>query len=100
VFAQSSGINSAGGGPAGGRTAASAEITLRAFQNSYPDKVENVSFIDNDWTITAKGVTYYWAGGRLLPKELLENMESYSPHMFYTIPAKPAPPESFTPEYI
>ena len=90
IYAQASGAGAAHGG----------ELTLRAFQKAYPDKISGVAFTGNDWTITVGRETFYWAGGRLLPKELLDKIDSYSPHMFYTIPAKPASPESLSPEYI
>jgi len=76
------------------------ELALRAFQKSFPDKISAVSFIDNDWTITAGGVTFFWAGGRLLPRAEKDKTDSYSPHFFYIIPANPMPPESYPPQYI
>jgi hypothetical protein len=88
VFAQNPGR------PAGG------EMTLRAFQNSYPEKINGIAFIDNDWTITVKGETFFWAGGRLLPGAEKDNVDSYSPYMFYRVPARPTPPETYPPEYI
>lgn len=78
----------------------SSELTLRAFERAYPGKISGVAFIENDWTITAGGEIFYWAEGRLLPKALLSSSDSYSPHMFYTVPEKPIPPESYTPERI
>jgi hypothetical protein len=76
------------------------ELALRAFQKSFPDKVSAVTFIDNDWTITVESEIFYWAGGRLLPREEKDKTDSYSPHFFYIIPASPAPPESYPPQYI
>jgi hypothetical protein len=76
------------------------ELALRAFQKSFPDKISAVAFIDNDWTITAGGETFFWAGGRLLPRAEKDKTDSYSPHSFYIIPASPAPPESYPPQFI
>jgi len=97
VFAQSSG---ASGTPSGGRTAANGEIVLRAFQMSFPEKISNVSFLNNDWTITVDGEIFYWAGGRLLPAALKDNIDNYIPHMFYPVPARPVSPSSLSPEQI
>jgi len=82
-----------------GRTA-SGEMVLRAFRKCFPEKTGAVSFIDNDWTITAGGVTFYWAGGRLLPEAEKGNADSYGPHFFYVIPDKATPPEDFPPRYV
>jgi hypothetical protein len=76
------------------------ELVLRSFQKSFPDRIGAVAFIDNDWTITAGDETFFWAGGRLLPKAEKDKTDSYSPHFFYVIPARPASPDSYPPQYI
>ncbi|MCL2761801.1 MAG: M15 family metallopeptidase [Treponema sp.] len=83
----------------GGRNV-NGELVLRALQKSFPHKIDAVSFIDNDWTISAGGETFFWAGGRLLPKAEKDNVDSYSPHMFYMIAPKLASPDTFPPQYI
>ena len=62
------------------------EIFLRALQNSYPDKVGEVAFVDGDWTITAGGQTFFWAEGRLLPETQRKNAESFDFYDFYYYP--------------
>ena len=79
---------------------ANGELVLQAFQTCFPDKISEVAFIDNDWTITAGGATFYWAGGRLLPRAEKDNTDSYGPHFFYIVPARVSPPESYPPQYI
>jgi len=79
---------------------ANGELVLRAFQTCFPDKTGEVAFIDNDWTISAGGEIFYWAGGRLLPGAEKDNIDSWGPHFFYVIPAKVAAPESYPPQYI
>jgi hypothetical protein len=59
-----------------------------------------VSFVDNDWTIIAGGETFFWAGGRMLPKADKDKTDSYSPYMFYMVPDKPSPPDMYPPQYI
>jgi hypothetical protein len=79
---------------------ANGEMVLRAIQKSFSDKTGDVAFIDNDWTIKAGGETFFWAGGRLLPRAEKDSIDNYSPHGFYIIPAKPASPASYPPQYI
>jgi len=79
---------------------ANGELVLRSFQKCFPNKVSAVAFIEDDWTITVEGETFFWAGGRLLPRAEKDKTDSYSPHFFYMIPAKPAPPDSYPPQYI
>ena len=80
--------------------AANGELVLRAFQTCFPEKTGEVAFTDGDWTISAGGETFYWAGGRLLPQAEKGNTGSWDPQFFYVIPAKAAAPESYPPEYI
>ncbi|MCL2138365.1 MAG: M15 family metallopeptidase [Treponema sp.] len=88
AFAQNSGISANG------------ELVLQALQNSFPNKVSDVVFTDNDWTVKVGGETFYWAGGRLLPKSEKNNIDSYSPYMFYLVPDKAAAPSTFSPQFI
>ena len=82
-----------------GRTA-NGEQVLRAFQSSFPDKVSEVAFVDDDWTITAGGQTFFWAEGRLLPEAERKNFASFAPHIFYYYPSSPRSPDTFSPECI
>ena len=79
---------------------ANGELALRAFQKCFPDKVSDIIYDDNDWAIIAGGETFYWAGGRLLPKVEKDKADNYGPHMFYLVPEKPSPPDTFSPQYI
>ena len=81
-------------------SSANGELVLRAFQKCFPDKTGEVAFTENDWTITAGGETFFWAGGRLLPKAEKDNTDSYTPHFFYVVPARVSPPDSYPPQYI
>ena len=88
ALAQGSGISTNG------------ELALQSLQKSFPDKVSEVEYKDNDWTINAGGKLFYWAGGRILPEEEKDNLESYGTHGFYLIPDKPRAPDTFSPQYI
>ena len=82
-----------------GRTA-NGELALRAYQKCFPDKTDAVSFIENDWTITAGEETFFWAGGRLLPRSEKDKIDLYSPHPFWVYPEKPLSPDTYPPQYI
>jgi hypothetical protein len=82
-----------------GRTA-NGELALKAFQKCFPDKTGEVSFVENDWTISAGGTTFFWAGGRLLPESEKDNIDSYAPHNVGIYPEKTPPPDTYPPQYI
>jgi hypothetical protein len=76
------------------------ELVLRAYQHSYPDKISGVAWRDGDWTITAGGEIFYWAGGRLLPHALLGEAESWVPHVYDYYPSRAPSPQIYSPRYI
>jgi hypothetical protein len=57
---------------------------MRAFAAAYPGQITNVRYEDGDYAATVNGVTFYFAGGRLLPANLTPLSMDYSPHPFYT----------------
>ena len=59
---------------------------LLAFAEGYPDKISNVMFLNNDWTMLVNGVRFYYANGRFLPEELRLRWEDYLPYDFYVYP--------------
>ena len=59
---------------------------LLAFAKAYPDKISNVEFLNNDWTMLVNGTCFYFARGRFLPEELREQWEKYHPYDFYDYP--------------
>jgi len=82
-----------------GRTT-NGELALRAYRNAFPDKTGEVVFLDNDWTISAGGQIFYWAGGRLLPQAEKDNIDAYDPLPFWVYPEKPAAPSTYPPQYV
>jgi hypothetical protein len=60
-----------------------AELVMKAILEGYPDKIEKVEFYNDDWVILMKGVRYYYANGKVLPEEQLENAEIYRAYQFY-----------------
>ena len=57
---------------------------LTALGKAYPDKVGPVYRDGDDWTLLVDGKMFYWAQGRLLPKELKDKWEEYDPYNFYS----------------
>ncbi|MDR0290993.1 MAG: M15 family metallopeptidase [Treponema sp.] len=82
-----------------GRTA-NGELALRAVQKCFPGNTGEVSFIENDWAISAGGETFLWAGGRLLPLSEKDNADSYAPHYFGIYPERAASPDTYPSQYI
>ena len=65
-----------------------AEQIMRALYTAYQDKIEEVEFRNDDWAILLEGKWYYYAGGRLLPEERLENASNFRSLSFYNYPAE------------
>jgi len=59
---------------------------MLVFAQSYPEKITNVEFINNDWTMLVNGRRFYYANGRFLPEELRTRWRNYHPYDFYTYP--------------
>lgn len=59
---------------------------INALQAAYPDKIKDVVLKNSDWVILVKNKWFYFAGGRLLPEEALDQKSDYDPHPFYTYP--------------
>jgi len=83
-----------------GRTPVNGELALRALQEGFPDRVSDIAFIDDDWTVRVGGRLFFWAGGRLLPEAERHLVDYFGPHSFYTIPERPPSPSDFSPQHI
>ena len=68
-----------------------AEQVVRALAEAYPQQIERVEFRNNDWAVLLRGTWYYYAGGRMLPANLLPNIANYSPQPFYNYQAELPP---------
>ena len=60
------------------------ERVMKALVEAYPRRVEKAEFRNNDWAVLMRGVWYYYAGGKLLPEEVLDRADEYSPVVFYS----------------
>jgi hypothetical protein len=60
-----------------------AELVMKSLAEGYPDRVTEAVVIDGDWTVEVDGTRFYYAGGKLLPEELLAQEAEYTPLLFY-----------------
>jgi hypothetical protein len=59
---------------------------LLAFANAYPEKINSIEWLNNDWTMLLCGRRFFYANGRFLPEELHKKWEEYLPYDFYSYP--------------
>ncbi|MDR0784741.1 MAG: M15 family metallopeptidase [Treponema sp.] len=70
--------------PAQMRTLNRGEEVMKAFAAAYPDRIGAAEFRNEDWAVPVYGKRFYYAGGRLLPEELLSTAANYDPQPFYS----------------
>jgi len=68
-----------------------AEIVMNAIIEAYPDLIEKCEFRNDDWAVLLRGTWYYFAEGRLLPENQLENASEYRSYQFYNYPEELPP---------
>jgi len=64
-----------------------AELVMRAVFDAYNEHLEKIEFRSGDWAVLLRGTWFYYAGGRMLPEEELENESNYRSLQFYGYPA-------------
>jgi hypothetical protein len=67
----------------GEQTIDRAEQVMKALLTAYPKQIERLEFRNGDWTLFLRGTWYYYAGGRMLPENLLGSAASINPQPFY-----------------
>ena len=77
-----------------------AEQVTRALVAAYPRRVLKAEFRNGDWAVLLRDRWFYFAGGRMLPEELLHRADRYSPIAFYNYPRELPPWTPPTPEQI
>jgi hypothetical protein len=77
-----------------------AELVMKALFDAYREEIDKVEFQNDDWTLLMKGKWYYYAGGRILPENQLENSAMYRPYQFYQYTAELPPLTERTPQDI
>ena len=60
-----------------------AEQVMKALLSAYPKQIERVEFRNGDWALLLRGTWFYYAGGRMLPENLLGNASNINPQPFY-----------------
>lgn len=60
-----------------------AELVMKALAQAYPRQIEKAEFRNDDWAVLLRDTWYYYAGGRILPEDKLENIEDYGSQPFY-----------------
>jgi hypothetical protein len=60
-----------------------AERVMKALAAAYPNAVEKAEFRNDDWAVLMKGRWFYYADGRLLPEEFLDQKEQFARQSFY-----------------
>ncbi|MCL2443567.1 MAG: M15 family metallopeptidase, partial [Treponema sp.] len=65
-----------------------AEQVMKAIYEAYKDQFDGIEFRNDDWAVLLRDRWYYFAGGRLLPEEELENILHYRTYQFYNYPAE------------
>jgi len=61
---------------------------MLTFAKAYPEKISDVEFTDNDWTMLVNGIRFFFANGRFLPEALRDQWEKFYPYDFYVYPWK------------
>jgi len=77
-------------------------LVLRALMSAYPEAIQGLDydFYIRDWFIVMGSRRLYWAHGRLLPIEDIEQWERWSPFIDYLYPSEIPDPDQFDDELI
>ncbi len=78
----------------------SPQLILSSLIEAYPDRIGSLELRENDWSIYVDEELYYWAEGRLLPEDRLENAEDYVSYHFKPYPGELPPLEDLSSEDI
>ncbi|MDC7234985.1 MAG: M15 family metallopeptidase [Spirochaetales bacterium] len=70
----------------------SPRTVLQAIEKAYPDQVRELSYREGDWTVNVNGTVFYWAEGRMLPRDLRAAFKSFSAYPFYQYSSEYDPP--------
>lgn len=62
------------------------ERIMRIFAKAHPAKINDVQFIDGDWSMLVNGERFFFANGRFLPEDLRGQWQEFAPYDFYDYP--------------
>jgi len=72
---------------------AAQERIMLTFAQAHPEKITDVRFIDNDWTMLVNGVRFFFANGRFMPEDMRQRWAEFPPFDFYPYPWTGTPRE-------
>ena len=75
-----------------------AEQVTKALAAAYPRLIQRAEFRNGDWAVLMRDTWYYYAGGRLMPEELLYRAADFAPQAFYQYQSELPPWEEPSPE--
>lgn len=75
-------------------------VILDALIQVYPEKVTALEIRDGEWSVLIDGNTHYWADGRLLTADTIENAGTYSKYSFRPNPPTLPPLREMNPEEV
>jgi len=73
-------------------------VILDSLINAYPGRITSLEIRDGDWSVLIDGRAFYWAEGRMLPADELENRDRYSKYSFRPNPPEVQPIRELNPE--
>lgn len=73
-------------------------LALRALDIAYPDAIDSIDYDvkNNDWAITMGNIRLFWAHGRLLPQEEIQNWQKWRALIDYLYPKEIPDPKNFS----
>ena len=74
------------------------EQVMKALAAAYPRRIERAEFRNNDWAVLLRDTWYYYAGGRLLPEDLLKDAADYNAQPFYNYQSELPPWKTPSPD--
>ncbi len=77
------------------------DIIMESYLAGYPDKIKATVFEDGEWGIEMNdGRVFYWANGRMLPAEKIQDWEQFRTYQVYPYRGTPRDPSTYTAETI
>ena len=70
--------------------AAPGELPIRALAEAYPERIDEIEIREGQWAARIDGTWYYYARGRMLPRDLVESYAEFSGVRLYRYRTGPA----------
>jgi hypothetical protein len=79
-------------------TQAPGYLHLRALALAYPDRIDEIAFLDNEWALRIGENWFYWANGTMLPEAERLHSNQYTSLRFYNYSVGPLVLRTIDPE--